>query len=206
MFTSKIIKEQNETYLEFLGRTSLAFGGSSPATHYGEKNIAIYDDDQMVAGITLIPYKNILMDSALTKHFEVNRAIPAVKMTRLWRIPSRKKDSLIELFKSTYNQIDQHCYLYGILTLPLSFVDKRSDFFKDHLNLVSPHKHYTEADWDHKIKPSSNGQSLLNIYLNFGAELLGAPAACTEDQSVRVALGMLANEIKMHEFLKKVHS
>lgn len=206
MFASKIIDQQNDSYMEFLGKTAMAFGGLSPATHYGEQNLAIYEANEMVAGITLVPYRNILIDTGLTKYFDVNRALPAVKMTRLWRQPSRKKDSLVELFKTTYEHIDKNCYLYGVLVLPLSFVEKRKEFFSNHMNLVAPITHYSECEWDRSFKPAANCQSLLNIYINFGAELLGAPAACENEKAVRVVMGMPASEIKFQQFLDRINS
>lgn len=203
MLTWVSINKDSEMNRLYENSLKTIFKGASSGLGQG-LNIALFEDGDIVGGITLDFFQNIAQDENLTKYWHVYLAQPGVRMRRLWCKASDRRRGIYHLFEAVLQLSPPESFLYGVLALPLNFALSRKDFFSKNLNQLDPLLPLDECSWERRDEASSDGLKLYYRYLQLGVMILGPASGSVEDQTVRLAMGMPLSHVKHESIVQEL--
>lgn len=187
MFTRKIIDFGTESEKVYLDKMQEAFPNVAARGAINGKHLAVFFQDVLVGGVTLEKHSHLKTDPDLIKYWNIVTDKGGTRMFRLW---ADKPTALPQIFEGILEICSSNTFLYGILSLPLGFAQKRTFLLADHKGWLEPQVSIKDCHWDPNLTPSSDGSKLLQTYLRVGALPLGLPSGSPGDSSIKVAMGM----------------
>lgn len=166
-----------------------------PGLHIALKS----SEGRIIGGATLQPFHSLHADSELTKLWQIRRSPPAVRIVRLW---SESQMAVPSLIGAILQSVAPDDFLYGLLSIPFSHVDHGSSD-KDWLRPIFP---LPDCDWAKDSQATSEGTRLLKMYRRLGAEFLGDASADESSGSIKVAMGIRADEAQPFSLQRRQHA
>lgn len=195
MFDWKIIESHSVLLPGYLTTCQERFPKVQIKSSDKEVHLAIYQQEKLVGGVTLLPVDSLADDKDIAAHWDVKTDMKAVRMLRLWADPVKGDSVLPHIFQAVLSYTDQDSFLFGLLSLPLSYARKKSQYLDQNRGWLSPKCDLASCNWDPEMEPSSEGNKLLITYLKAGADILGPVSGDPSTYSVRVVMGMKKTEV-----------
>lgn len=197
MFNSRILDSSSRDKEQYTDEMLKAF----PKAHIDEstlcltKDVAVFEGPKIIGGISFIEHHPFSEDIDIVKSWEVVEDLMGTRLLRFWTTnPSLQKYIMAIVFKRIMEVVRPGTYYYGILSISLDYAQKKEAMFKNHHKYLNAKTPLEQCSWDDRNHASSNGVALIGVYRRLRGELLGPPAGCKEDGSVKIAMGSLVEK------------
>jgi hypothetical protein len=187
LFRSNVLKNGNEETERYVVRMLEVFPNLGKREIRNTFHIALYEDTEIVGGVSLESHSSLKNDLDILSHWNVSQDVSAIRLLRLWSVRSI---ALPYILSAIVEEVPKDAFLYGILSLPLEFAKKNAETFDNHLGWLEPRLALENCSWCSTHIPTSEGKKLLSTYKKAGAHVLGAASGSVEDKSIRIVMGM----------------
>ncbi len=192
MISWKVISAGDYLEETYLRRRSLAFP-NLPDIHFEKQfHLVLFQNNEIVAGVTLNKFNSFTEDLDIKNNWEIRQSIEATRILRFW---STRPAFVPILFNVITTVIDGKDFLYGIISLPLSYALQCESKLQRHSGWLEPKKPLHDCHWDLTTSPSSEGKKLMTAYLKVNVNFLGEVSGDSSDHSVRVVMGAFCKDV-----------